>query len=275
MNSDGIGCITCHTQEAPPAELAGFGPLPVAKQAANNFGIQYGPLFTDPDPVPVPKHGMNSGTDDWWTATVGNSQLCGACHNVKVDIDGDGLSPVTDDNTSTTDADGNFTLDQNELDDADGTLDDLVLQTTFDEWQDYVAGFEARVKDDPRNTLEAPLGCTDCHMPTAVDGEQPVVDFAPGFLSEARPHLPLAHVRRRRLRPRHRALHAVRLPRQRAAEGARRSPGAARVRGHPRGRRQGRERRPARTCSQSSCRTTCSGTTSRPGSPSLASSGSR
>lgn len=182
VNSDGIGCISCHTQEAPPAELAGFGPLPVAKQAANNFGIQYGPLFTDPDPVPVPKHGMNSGTDDWWSSTVGSSQLCGACHNVKVDMDGDGLSPVSDDNTSTTDADGNFTLDQNELDAEDGTLDDLVLQTTYDEWQDYVAGFEARVKDDPRNQLEAPLGCTDCHMPTTGDGEQAVVDFAPGFV---------------------------------------------------------------------------------------------
>ncbi len=184
VNSDGIGCISCHTQQAPPAELAGFGPLPVAKQAANNYGIQYGPLFTDPDPVPVPKHGMDSGTDDWWSTTVGSSQLCGACHNVKVDIDGDGLSPASDDDTSTTDSDSNFTLDQNELDNEDGTLDDLVLQTTYDEWQDYVAGFEARVKDDPRNKLEAPLGCTDCHMPTSGDGEQTVVDFAPGFVSK-------------------------------------------------------------------------------------------
>src|SRR4029077_16549646 len=91
VNSDGIGCITCHTQQAPPAELAGFLPLPVAKQSANNYGIQYGPLFTDPDPVPIPKHGMNSGTDDWWSTTVGSSQLCGACHNVKVDMNGDGL----------------------------------------------------------------------------------------------------------------------------------------------------------------------------------------
>ena len=40
---------------------------------------------TDPDPVPVPKHGMDSGPDDWWSTTVGSSQLCGACHNVKVD----------------------------------------------------------------------------------------------------------------------------------------------------------------------------------------------
>src|SRR5262249_12030842 len=139
VNSDGIGCISCHTQEAPPAELAGFGPLPVAKQAANNYGIQYGPLFTDPDPVPIPKHGMNSGSDDWWSTTVGSSELCGACHNVKVDMNGNGLSPVSNDtNDTTTDSDGNFTLDQNELDlDADGQLQDLVLQTTFDEWQDY------------------------------------------------------------------------------------------------------------------------------------------
>ena len=128
---------------------------------------------------------MDSGTDDWWSTTVGSSQLCGACHNVKVDMNGNGLSPVTDDNTSTTDADGNFTLDQNELDvDANGQLQDLVLQTTFDEWQDYVAGFEARIKSDPRNKIEAPLGCTDCHMPTTGDGKQAVVDFAPGLLSK-------------------------------------------------------------------------------------------
>jgi hypothetical protein len=185
VNSDGIGCITCHTQQAPPAELAGFGPLPVAKQSANTYGIQYGPLFTNPDPVPIPKHGMDSGTGDWWSTTVGSSQLCGACHNVKVDLNGNGLSPVSQDNTSTTDADGNFTLDQNELDvNADGQLQDLVLQTTFDEWQDYVAGFSARIKTDPRNKIEAPLGCTDCHMPTTGDGKQAVVDFAPGLLSK-------------------------------------------------------------------------------------------
>jgi hypothetical protein len=100
-------------------------------------------------------------------------------------MNGNGLSPVTDDNTSTTDADGNFTLDQNELDvDANGQLQDLVLQTTFDEWQDYVAGFSARIKSDPRNKIEAPLGCTDCHMPTTGDGKQTVVDFAPGLLSK-------------------------------------------------------------------------------------------
>jgi len=186
VNSDGIGCISCHTQEAPPAELAGFGPLPVAKQAANNYGIQYGPLFTDPDPVPIPKHGMDSGSDDWWSTTVGSSQLCGACHNVKVDMNGNGLSPVSNDtNDVTTDSDGNFTLDQNEPDlDANGDLQDLVLQTTFDEWQDYVAAFSARIKTDPRNKLEAPLGCADCHMPTTGDGQQAVVDFAPGLISK-------------------------------------------------------------------------------------------
>ena len=183
VQSDGIGCISCHTQEAPPAELAGFGPIPVASQSANNFGIQYGPLFEDPDPVPVPKHGMDPGTDDWWSTTVESSQLCGACHNVKVDIDGDGLSPIEVEAGSTDDTDGNFILDENELDDDDGELDDLVLQTTYDEWQDYVAGFEARILDDPRNSLEAPLGCNDCHMPLPSDGDQPIVDFAPGLLS--------------------------------------------------------------------------------------------
>ena len=183
VQSDGIGCISCHTQESPPAELAGFGPLPVASQGANNFGIQYGPLFEDPDPVPVPKHGMDPGSDDWWSTTVESSQLCGACHNVKVDVDGDGLSPIEVEAGSTEDSDGNFILDENELDDDDGELDDLVLQTTYDEWQDYVAGFEARILDDPRNSLEAPLGCNDCHMPLPSDGDQPIVDFAPGLLS--------------------------------------------------------------------------------------------
>ena len=59
-----------------------------------------------------------------------------------------------------------------------------MLQTTFDEWQDYVAGSRPASRATRRNKIEAPLGCTDCHMPTTGDGKQAVVDFAPGLLSK-------------------------------------------------------------------------------------------
>ena len=54
---------------------------------------------------------------------------------------------------------GVFQLDENELEfDSEGTrLQDLVLQTTFDEWQDYVAAQQAEGG--------AVQGCVDCHMP--------------------------------------------------------------------------------------------------------------
>lgn len=187
--SDGVACITCHSQAEAPAERAGFGPLAIEHDGAAYYGEFYGPLFDDPNPLPVRVHDID-GDQPLWTDEISSSQLCGACHNVVVDIDGDGLSPVEgaeqglDGAAATSDEDGDFILDQNEIDDSDedGRNDDLVLQTTYDEWQDYVVGFNDRFADNPDQTLAAPLGCTSCHMPTEGDGEQPVVDVAPGLL---------------------------------------------------------------------------------------------
>lgn len=257
VTSDGVGCITCHTQEAAPVELAGAipleanGALEIPTQSGGGFGDVFGPLFTDPNPVPTRIHGIETpgegdDTEGFWRNDLETSQLCGACHNVKLDIDGDGVDGTViagvfedddteelgildiidaiDDDPLSLDADGDFQMDENELDDdriqtedgavndnidndadgvpdgGDGLIDDLVLQTTFDEWQDYVAyfdvepdearghdlgGFTQRYEDaEFPNDLNTPLGCNGCHMPFSEDGvEGPVIDFAPGVLS--------------------------------------------------------------------------------------------
>jgi hypothetical protein len=225
--ADGIGCVVCHTIEVAPAELQGaaalVGGAMDGEVSGGTYGDVYGPIFEDPNPLPVRIHGIETpGEDDegLWRDDIETSQLCGACHNVKLDIDGDGLSDVDDareqgildiiddveDDPRALDQDGDFTLDENELDDdriqtaegvaaddqddgGDGLIDDLVLQTTFDEWQDYVAFFDAdggftdRYEEaDFPNDVDEPLGCTNCHMPIGDDAEEAVVDFAPGVL---------------------------------------------------------------------------------------------
>jgi len=221
VTSDGVGCIVCHTIDAPPAERAGNAALVSGAVdgtvSLGGYGTIYGPPFTDPNPLPTRIHDLESPGDDdegLWRDELETSQLCAACHNVKLDIDGDGLSDVDEaeeqgileiaDEAGELDADGDFTLDENELDDdrvntaggevidgdgGDGLIDDLVLQTTYDEWQDYVAffdvdgGFDDRYAEtDFPNQLGDPLGCTSCHMPLGDEDEGPVVDEAPGFL---------------------------------------------------------------------------------------------
>ena len=88
--------------------------------------------------------------------------MCGACHDVKIDLDGNGTSPTgvsqaVTDLSGKSDSDGDFHLDQNEP-----QGNDLVLQTTFDEWQDYAVGFEKRFATDERHPV-GPLGCAECH----------------------------------------------------------------------------------------------------------------
>lgn len=185
VHQDGVGCIVCHTQAAIPPELAGAGELAIDNGDALQYGTQFGPLFDDPDPLPVRVHDVAQGEGGVWNDPTGTSQMCGACHNVKIDLDGDGVSQFEVDEglsgeTATRDSDGDFQLDQNELDvGEDDQADDLVLQTTFDEWQDYLVGFAERFKDERRTFVERPLGCTECHMPAKEDG--PVVDHAPGL----------------------------------------------------------------------------------------------
>jgi cytochrome c553 len=194
VNKDGVSCTTCHTMDVPPGELAGAGPLNIDGGTHTSYGTVYGPLFDDPNPLPVRVHDMAQGDDGFWDDPIATSIACGTCHNVKLDIDGDGLTAaevVDAGNDADEDDDGDFTLNENELDitiGADGKpqLDDLVLQTTFDEWQDYVAAFDDRIlplNEDAGNDVEEPLGCIDCHMPSNPGGaEEPVVDKGPGFL---------------------------------------------------------------------------------------------
>jgi len=151
---DGVTCVICHTQAEAPRELRGIDPdFPVVEGSANRFADMYGPPLGESTSLPSTRH--NSGVG-FMTDSVASSQLCGACHNVKVDIDGDGITAEPDSEGNGQDTDGDRQLDENELDFAEDqkTLQDLVLQTTFDEWEDYVAaeGRSAR-------------GCVDCHMP--------------------------------------------------------------------------------------------------------------
>ena len=106
---------------------------------------------------------------------------------MKADIDGDGVNPgnVPEDFADPArqgDADGDAQLDQNELDNQDGTLDDLILQTTCQESRDYASAFPARLHNAPGQQLPRPRGCLQCHMPTEGDGTQGVVDHAPGVM---------------------------------------------------------------------------------------------
>jgi hypothetical protein len=184
---DGIGCIVCHSQESALGELAGAGPLNIDSGTRDSYGTIYGPLFDDPNPLPVRVHDIgDTDPDGFWNDPIATSVACGACHNVKLDIDGDGLSPFAA--TDTDDDDGDNILNTNELDNVDGTLDDLVLQTTFDEWEDYVATFDDTIGAAGLG-VDEPLGCIDCHMPSNPGGvEEPVVDAAPGMLT--RPERP-------------------------------------------------------------------------------------
>jgi hypothetical protein len=178
---DGITCTVCHTLPEAPAEGRGtFDDFPVAQGGANQFANMFGPSLGDSSALPNPRHNTAIG---FMTDSVSASQVCGACHNVKVDIDGDSLLtafPGSDGNGLDTDNDGQ--LDENELEFAENgaTLQDLVLQTTFDEWQDYVAA--------QRSNGRTPLGCVDCHMPVQAPG--PIVDSAPGSFLGAAPARP-------------------------------------------------------------------------------------
>ena len=41
-------------------------------------------------------HDIGEGEDGFWDDPIATSIACGACHNVKLDIDGDGLAPDTE-----------------------------------------------------------------------------------------------------------------------------------------------------------------------------------
>jgi hypothetical protein len=180
--SEGITCWTCHSVSEIPGELrGGQDDFPVGRAGDRDFGTVFGPPLGGDPPLPVPDHQTAQG---FMTDELNTFQLCGSCHNVKADLEGDGFSPFGDEEAdeSGNDEDGDGKLDENELvevdDDGDGIADaidvdgsglisDLVLQTTFDEWEDYLANDQAGVP------------CSTCHMPSSTG---PAVDDAPGNL---------------------------------------------------------------------------------------------
>ena len=168
---DGVTCVVCHTLADVPEERRGMDPdFPVVEGSANQFAEMFGPALGDLPSLPSTRHTSNVG---FMTDSVGSSQLCGACHNVKVDIDGDQqVTAFPGSEGDNRDIDGDRQLDENELefDDEGKALQDLVLQTTFDEWEDYVAAQEAE-------GLTA-KGCVDCHMPLLTPGA--LVASSPG-----------------------------------------------------------------------------------------------
>jgi nitrate/TMAO reductase-like tetraheme cytochrome c subunit len=177
--SEGITCWACHSVAKEPTEVRGAFPhFPVGHAGARSFGTVFNPKIQGEPPLPVPDHQAETG---FMTSQQQTFQLCGACHDVKVDINGDGeLSQFPGSGSDdSTDSNGDGILDQNEQQiapdgkgaDVDGgdVNADLVLQTTFDEWQDYLAQ-----PDSPGET------CADCHM---LQGNGPIVNDAPGGLS--------------------------------------------------------------------------------------------
>jgi hypothetical protein len=224
VQSDGVGCSTCHGTSKPPSEMqAAVGNLNDEKASGGGFGAVFAPLFEDPNPLPQRIHDIGNGDGNFWNDPIQSSQLCGACHDVKVDLQGDGLAvdpnadptdpnaadtsfdgddlkgtPITDlDTAQNHDSNGDLTLDENKTD----PKHDVVLQTTYDEWQDYVAFFNApatadapggfkdrystdALGDEFGNPNDSPLGCSDCHMPVPSKNNPTagVVDHAPGIL---------------------------------------------------------------------------------------------
>lgn len=192
--ADGVTCWTCHALPQAPAEgQGGLDGFPVNRAGARSYGFVFAPPVRSP--LPVPNHQVDVGfmTNEDEFATY---QLCGACHNVKVDlaVPPDGFSVNGDDVTegSNEDTDENGVLDENDLqfldEDGDGEADlepgsperdvdgtdkllDLVLQTTFDEWEDYLQSDQFQLGDT----------CGRCHMPSL--GQGPTVNDAPGNLS--------------------------------------------------------------------------------------------
>jgi hypothetical protein len=175
---DGVTCVICHTISDAPEELRGIdNDFPVALGTINEFARMFGPPLDGESPLPSTRHASEVG---FMTDSVASSQLCGACHNVKVDIDGDNeITALPGTDGLQRDSDGDNQLDENELelDEVEGKfLQDLVLQTTFDEWEDYVAAQRASGREVK--------GCVDCHMPELTS--EPLVSSSPGsFLAEA------------------------------------------------------------------------------------------
>jgi hypothetical protein len=146
---EGITCVVCHTMPNAPDELAGFGELPLEEKGWLRLGTMVGPPLDDEDGVPNTAHDFATG---FMRDPLASSQLCGACHNVVADPQDPNnreLGLAASD-SQPVDSDGNGVLDENELNKDQA----LVLQTTFNEWEDFIAASGG-----------SGTSCVDCHMP--------------------------------------------------------------------------------------------------------------
>src|SRR5881628_2227375 len=67
IQSDGVGCETCHGTNKPPTELqAAFGPLNDQKSSGGAFGTVFAPLFENPNPLPQRIHDIGQGDNNFW-----------------------------------------------------------------------------------------------------------------------------------------------------------------------------------------------------------------
>jgi hypothetical protein len=141
VNTEGVTCVVCHALERAPPKLSGAsGDFPIVPADRSSLGRLAGPPLEDPPGIPVPDHEIFTG---FMTDSRSSSELCGACHVVKVDLN----------------EDGRFDKDE-----------DLILQTTFEEWKrDYLPKLG-----------DAALSCVDCHAPPS---QGPLVRFGPGGIA--------------------------------------------------------------------------------------------
>ncbi len=127
--NDGVSCAVCHQFTGEPASGAG-GLAAVFQKGLAAGGVFFGPIA---DPVGNAYHRSNT-TPMYQTAP---ESLCQNCHNVNYDLNADGrIEPGVD----------------------------LILQTTYDEYEDYRAAGGAQ-------------NCLDCHMPL-IPGETRVAEAA-------------------------------------------------------------------------------------------------
>ena len=201
----------------PLVELAGAANFAIDSGSLGDYGTQYGPLFSGPNPLcpgpwhrqrqplgrPHPdqpglrhlpqreaRHRRRRRGQGPEAVVVGPGGAGARHHPATVWTRRSRRSPTPRKPPSTT---ATATCSSTRTRPAPN---DVVLQTTYDEWQDYVAfydaganadgipGFKARYSnlDTFANPNDSALGCSDCHMPVEAkdDRNAPVVDHAPG-----------------------------------------------------------------------------------------------
>jgi hypothetical protein len=149
--AEGVSCVICHALDNTPKVGEGADPFKINQSGLSSLGTMHGPALPGGDPIPVPDHRIVTGgymgeRDQNLSDEITTSSLCGACHVVQVDINGD-----------------------NTIDRKADPQPDLVLQTTYLEWeQDYVP--------TQQKLGRTAFGCVGCHA-AAQPGA--IVDSAP------------------------------------------------------------------------------------------------